>query len=82
MELLKHYSLYNSRIDAAAQELQNTNALKLYLFALVSKKQSLCDLIFSYGNQSGLPLNCIQEATNLLLSKGYICEQEEFVLVK
>mgnify|MGYP000342665215 CR=1 FL=1 len=39
-------SLYNSRIDAAAQELQNTNALKLYLFALVSKKQSLCDLIF------------------------------------
>ena len=82
MELLNHYSLYNSRIDAAAKDLQNTNALKLYLFALVSKKQSLCELIFSYGNQSGLPLNCIQEATNLLLSKGYIREQEELVLVK
>ena len=82
MELLKHYSLYNSRIDAAAKDLQDANALKLYLFALVSKKQSLCDLIFSYGNQSGLPLTCIQEAINLLLSKGYIREQEEFVLVK
>ena len=82
MLLVKNYKFYSAKINAAAKDLQNTNALKLYLFALVSKKQSLCDLIFSYGNQSGLPLTCIQEAINLLLSKGYIREQEEFVLVK